>query len=95
MLNIGKASCTEQYRRRKRVKISKEERQRSRKVGTLNKVGLICKKESVRRGMIKWLILNSAFLSAFINACIYLFAGILELSSDPRISTGCLCGDHS
>lgn len=47
----------------------KEERQRSREVGTLNEMELICKKESVRRGMIKCFILNSPFLSAFINAC--------------------------
>lgn len=45
--------------------------------------------------MIKCLILNSPFLPAFINACIYLFAEILELSSDPRMSAGCLYGDHS
>lgn len=73
LLKIGKASGTEQYRRRKRGTTSKGERKRSRKVGTLNKVGLIRKKESVRRGMVKCFDLKSLFLSAFINACVYLF----------------------
>lgn len=70
MLNIVKTSCRA-IQEKKEGKSQQRERQRSRKVGTLNEVGLICKKASVKRGMIKRFILNSPFLDS-IHQCLCL-----------------------